>query len=86
MFKKCAICGKGTMRGHNVSQRGLAKKKGGTGKKTTRVTKRRFLPNLRKVRTIIQGRLKNAYVCIKCIKAGKVKISVPNAPKLTSGS
>lgn len=73
MLKKCAICGKGLMSGHNVSHRGLAKKKGGTGKKTTRVTKRKFLPNLRKMRIFISGKLKNTYVCIKCLKAGKVK-------------
>lgn len=74
MLKKCAICGKGLMSGHNVSRRGLAKKKGGTGKKTTRVTKRKFLPNLRKIRLLIEGKPKRVYACIKCIKAGRTKI------------
>ena len=73
MRKKCIICGKGKMTGHNLTRRGLAKKKGGTGKKTTRVTKRSFLPNLRKMRVVINGKPQKAYVCIKCLKAGKVK-------------
>lgn len=77
MLKKCLICGKGRMIGHNLTRRGLAKKKGGTGKKTTRVTKRRFLPNLRKMRIVIKGRLEKAYVCIKCLKAGKVTVHIP---------
>jgi large subunit ribosomal protein L28 len=77
MLKKCLICGKGVMTGHNVSRRGLAKKKGGTGKKTTRVTKRRFLPNLRKIRMIVKGKVKRGFVCVKCFKAGKVEIHSP---------
>lgn len=81
MFKKCVICGKGIMSGHNVSRRGLAKKKGGTGKKTTRVSKRRFLPNLRKIRLILKGRPENAYVCIKCLKAGKIKTAPKRIPQ-----
>lgn len=85
MLKKCAICGKGVMTGHNVSRRGLAKKKGGTGKKTTRVTKRRFLPNLRKICMSVKGRVKRGYVCVKCLKAGKVEIySSRNLPPVVS--
>ena len=72
MLKRCALCGKGQMRGHNVTRRGLAKKKGGTGKKTTRVTRRTFLPNLHKIRTILNNKLKTVYVCTKCIKAGRL--------------
>lgn len=75
MIKKCVICGKGSLRGRNVSRRGLAKKKGGTGKKTTRTTKRRFFPNLRKMRIVIEGKIKNAYVCTRCIKAGKAALA-----------
>jgi large subunit ribosomal protein L28 len=71
MLKRCAICGKGAMSGHNVSRRGQAKKKGGTGKKIARVTKRLFLPNLCKKRVFINGRLRQIYICTKCLKAGK---------------
>jgi large subunit ribosomal protein L28 len=61
------------MYGHSLSRRGLAKKKGGTGKKTTRVNKRRFLPNLHKIKAKIEGRIKTIYICAKCLKKGKVE-------------
>lgn len=77
MLKKCALCGKGPLSGRNVSRRGLAKKKGGTGSKITRSTKRRFYPNLRKVRIYIGKKLKRVYVCVKCLKR-------PDFLKLTS--
>jgi large subunit ribosomal protein L28 len=35
-------------------------------------TKRRFNPNLQKVRILDAGALKRAYVCTRCLKAGKV--------------
>ncbi len=50
MSRVCEICGKGPVAGRTISRRGLAKKKGGVGKRITRVNKRRFLPNLHKVR------------------------------------
>ena len=73
MLKRCAICNKGLMYGHALSRRGLAKKKGGTGKKTTRVNKRKFLPNLHKIKAKINGLPKTIYICTKCLKKGKVE-------------
>ena len=35
-------------------------------------TKRRFDPNLQRVRVILQGKPTRAYVCTRCLKAGKV--------------
>jgi large subunit ribosomal protein L28 len=35
-------------------------------------TKRRFDPNLQKVRALIAGAPKRVYVCTRCLKAGKV--------------
>lgn len=70
MLKICAICGKSKEAGKSVVRKGLAKKKGGTGKKVTRSTARSFLPNLQKIRIIINGRAQKAYVCTKCIKKG----------------
>ncbi|MDP1852790.1 MAG: 50S ribosomal protein L28 [Candidatus Omnitrophota bacterium] len=72
MAKQCAICGKGVVVGKIIIRRGMAKKKGGVGQKTTRTTPRRFLPNLQKVKLIVNGRTRRTYVCAKCIKAGKV--------------
>lgn len=73
MLKKCVLCGKGEMSGRNITRRGLAKKKGGTGKKTTRTTKRTFHANLHKIRTVLKRKLQTVYVCTKCIKAGKLQ-------------
>ncbi len=73
MSRVCAICGKKPSAGRSIKRRGLAKKKGGVGRKITGITKRFFLPNLQKVKTIIKGKVKRIYVCTKCLKAGKVQ-------------
>lgn len=73
MSRVCAICGKRTAAGRRIKRRGLAKKKGGVGRKITGISKRLFLPNLQKVKTIINGTVKRIRVCTKCLKAGKVK-------------
>ncbi len=73
MAKICAICGKRGLSGRKYSYRGLPKKKGGTGRKTTRVTKRKFLPNLQKIKINLNGRIKRAYVCTSCIKEGRIQ-------------
>jgi len=70
MLKICAICGKGPLAGRNIVRKGLAKKKGGTGKKVVRTTKREFLPNLQKMRILINNHPQRVYLCTKCIKKG----------------
>lgn len=72
MSKVCEICGKRPHSGNTISRRGLAKKKGGVGKRITGVSKRTFLPNLQKVRALIDGKVKTIRVCTKCIRAGKI--------------
>ena len=39
-------------------------------------TRRRFNPNLQKVRVLLNGVAKRAYICTKCLKAGKVQKAV----------
>lgn len=73
MLKICAICGKKALTGKSVVRKGLAKKKGGTGSKIVRSNKRKFHPNLQKIRLLINGSPKRAYVCTKCIKKGRIK-------------
>lgn len=73
MSKVCEICGKGPIAGRSITRRGLAKKKGGVGKKTTGISKRRFLPNLQKVSVKIAGKIKKIKVCASCLSQGKVK-------------
>lgn len=73
MLKKCALCDKGPQTGKSVTRKGLAKSKGGTGSKISRWTKRKFLPNLQKMRILINNHPKKVYVCAKCIKKGNLE-------------
>ncbi|HDD43447.1 MAG TPA: 50S ribosomal protein L28 [Candidatus Desulfofervidus auxilii] len=59
MSRRCEICGKQPLVGHKVSH-------------ANNRTKRRWLPNLQKVRAVVNGRVKRIRVCTKCLKAGKV--------------
>ncbi|MBW2602955.1 MAG: 50S ribosomal protein L28 [Deltaproteobacteria bacterium] len=59
MSRMCKICGKKPLVGHNVSH-------------AHNLTKRRFNPNLQKVRTLQKGRVKKIMVCTSCIKSGHV--------------
>ncbi|HHV79789.1 MAG TPA: 50S ribosomal protein L28 [Firmicutes bacterium] len=59
MGRHCEICGKGVSIGHQVSHSNIK-------------TKRRWAPNLQRVRAKIDGRTKRIYVCTSCLKAGKV--------------
>ena len=59
MSRQCEICGKKPMVGNNVSH-------------AHNVTKRRFNPNLQRVRTLKNGQAKKMMVCTKCIKSGQV--------------
>ncbi len=77
MARKCSICGKGPSSGNSIAKRGRPKREGGVGIKQTGVTKRKFKPNIQKVRAEIDGKKKKIRVCAKCIKSGKlVKPSV----------
>lgn len=73
MFKKCVICQKGERAGKTVTRKGQYKAKGGTGSKIARWSMRPFLPNLQKMRILINGHPKRAYVCTKCLKKGVVQ-------------
>jgi large subunit ribosomal protein L28 len=55
----CDICGKRPAVGHNVSH-------------ANNHTKRRWKPNLRKVRALRQGSIRYIQVCTRCLRSGKV--------------
>jgi len=80
MLKKCKICGKGEQTGKLVSRKGQYKAKGGTGSKISRWSKRKFLPNIHKMRIMIKGIPTRVYVCAKCIKKGNFLKAVKRAP------
>ncbi len=72
MAKICVICGKKPVAGRSIKRHGLAKAKGGVGKKITGITARRFLPNLQSVKIVINGTHKRSKVCANCIKSGRI--------------
>ncbi len=59
MAKVCDICGKHGSVGNAISH-------------AHNTTLRRWLPNLRHVRALVNGQVKRINVCTKCLKAGKV--------------
>ena len=59
MARVCHSCGKGPAIGQSRSHSMVA-------------TKRRFNPNLQKVRISVGGAPQREYVCTRCLKAGKV--------------
>lgn len=74
MARVCEICHKRTETGYSITRRGLAKAKGGVGKRTTGRSKRTFKPNIQKIRVETgNGTVRRARVCTRCLKAGKVK-------------
>lgn len=73
-MKICEICGKKPIVGKSIARRGMAKKAGGVGKKITGITRRRFYPNLQKIKAKLpNGSVKRIKVCTACIQAGKVQ-------------
>ena len=73
MSKVCDVCGKGPTAGRSYAKRGMAKAKGGVGKKLTGITKRRFLPNIQNIKVLVNGAKKSAKVCTSCIRNGKIQ-------------
>ncbi|HVL31323.1 MAG TPA: 50S ribosomal protein L28 [Solirubrobacteraceae bacterium] len=63
MAKVCHSCGKGPAFGHSRSHSMVA-------------SKRRFDPNLQKVRVLVGAAPRRVYVCTRCLKAGKVQKAV----------
>ena len=72
MSRVCELCGKSTTTGRTIKRRGLAKAKGGVGRKIVGRTKRRFKPNVQKVKAIVDGSVRRLRVCTACIRAGAV--------------
>ena len=60
MAKRCEIFGKGPATGNNVSH-------------ANNKTRRRYLPNLHKVRAVVDGGIKRINVCTRCIRSGHLQ-------------
>ena len=72
MPRVCELCGKGPRTGRTITRRGMAKRLGGVGRKIVRTSKRRFLPNLKKITAIMNGSKRRITICVECLKSGKV--------------
>jgi large subunit ribosomal protein L28 len=79
MSRICELTGTRPMKGSIIWRSGKAKKKGGIGTHITAITKRRFLPNLQRVKALINGEVRYIRVTAKAIKKGLVV----KAPKRT---
>lgn len=59
MARTCEICGKAPVYGNRVSH-------------AHNVTARRWNPNLRRVRAVVNGVRRSLMVCTSCIRSGRV--------------
>jgi large subunit ribosomal protein L28 len=59
MARSCEICGKGPVFGNRISH-------------AHNVTSRRWKPNLRRIRVLVNGAHKSLLVCTACIRSGRI--------------
>jgi len=72
MPRECYYLKKKTRSGRSIARRGKAKYLGGVGRKTTGVTKRKFKPNIQRVRALVDGKVCRIKVSAKAIRMGLV--------------
>jgi large subunit ribosomal protein L28 len=79
MARICELTGKGPMKGSIIWRSGKSKKSGCIGTHITAITKRRFFPNLQRVKAVVNGEVRYIRVTANAIKQGLVV----KAPKRT---
>lgn len=60
---KCEVCGKGVTFGKKYSHSHIR-------------TNREWKPNVQRVRVIVDGTPRRAYVCTRCLRSGKVQRAI----------
>jgi len=63
LARVCAICGKGVQVGMQVSHSHIR-------------TKKTWLPNLQRVRALVDGAPRRILVCTRCLRSGRVKRAI----------
>lgn len=63
MANSCDVCGKGEQSGFNVSHSHLK-------------TKRKWKPNLQRVKALVNGEVKKINICTRCLRSGKVQRAI----------
>ncbi len=79
MARFCELTGKGPIKGSKIWRSGKPKKQGGIGTHITAITKRRFMPNLQRVKAVVNGEVRYVRVSTTALKRGLVI----KAPKRT---
>jgi large subunit ribosomal protein L28 len=72
MARICELTGTRPMKGSIIWRSGKAKKKGGIGTHITGITKRRFMPNLQRVKALVNGEVRYIRVTANALKKGLV--------------
>ena len=80
MSMKCAVTGKKPQLGYKYARRGKAKYLGGVGRKVTGKTRKKFLPNLQRIKIEIDGVVKTVRVAVSAIRAGYVQRPIKHKP------
>jgi len=79
MARICELTGKRPIKGSIIWRSGKSKKSGGIGTHITAITKRRFFPNLQRVKAVVNGEVRYIRVTANAIKQGLIV----KAPKRT---
>lgn len=85
MSRVCQFTGKKTVFGNSITRRGKAKRLGGVGKKVTGVSRRKFKPNIQKVRAVVDGKVCRIRVSAKAIRMGLIQKPLKRNYKPTGG-
>jgi large subunit ribosomal protein L28 len=72
MSKTCVFTGRTVSFGNQKTYRGKAKYLGGVGKKITGTSRRKYKPNLQKMRCVVDGVVKKVWVSAAAIRSGLV--------------
>lgn len=72
MSRVCELTGKHARKGSIIWRSGKAKKLGGIGTHVTAITKRKFQPNLQRVKAVINGEVRYVRVAASAIKKGLI--------------
>lgn len=72
MARICELTGKRPMKGSIIWRSGKPKREGGIGTHITGITKRRFLPNLQRVKAVVDGQVRYVRISTRALKKGLV--------------
>ena len=82
MSRICSVTGKRPIKGNHIWRSGKAKKKVGIGTHVTAITKRRFFPNLQRVKVLLpSGEVRYIRVAATAIKKGLIVKAPPRTWK-----